>query len=375
MKKSILFIIPSLMAGGAERTLINLLKRIDYSLYQIDLLVVLNQGKYLNEVPRSVELIPLFNNKHFVRILSYLQKKIGFNYVYRYIISRRVTKNYDIGISFLDSNFTDLLFLIEGIAKRYTWVHASYKNYNNYYKYYRNKNYREKIIRDRYKSLDGIFFVSNDAMKDFIEIFGEYPNMRVIYNVIDTDRIKKMALEEISFSNDIFTFVSIGSLLPVKGFDRLIRASRIVADRGHKFKLVILGTGPEYKKLDRLIMDLKLTSIVDLIGFVGNPYSYMKKGDIFIMSSITEALPTVLCEAMVLGKPVLVTNCSGCREIVANGEYGLMAEQNDIDLADKMIEYLSNSDIVDRYGTKSIERSVIFDDNRIRSEYYKIFDS
>ena len=100
MKKSILFIIPSLMAGGAERTLINLLKRIDYSLYQIDLLVVLNQGKYLNEVPRSVELIPLFNNKHFVRILSYLQKKIGFNYVYRYIISRRVTKNYDIGISF-----------------------------------------------------------------------------------------------------------------------------------------------------------------------------------------------------------------------------------------------------------------------------------
>lgn len=237
------------MAGGAERTLINLLKRIDYSLYQIDLLVVLNQGKYLNEVPRSVELIPLFNNKHFVRILSYLQKKIGFNYVYRYIISRRVTKNYDIGISFLDSNFTDLLFLIEGIAKRYTWVHASYKNYNNYYKYYRNKNYREKIIRDRYKSLDGIFFVSNDAMKDFIEIFGEYPNMRVIYNVIDTDRIKKMALEEISFSNDIFTFVSIGSLLPVKGFDRLIRASRIVADRGHKFKLVILGTGPEYKKV------------------------------------------------------------------------------------------------------------------------------
>jgi len=78
---------------------------------------------------------------------------------------------------------------------------------------------------------------------------------------------------------------------------------------------------------------------------------------------------------MVIGKPVLVTNCSGCREIVANGEFGLVADQDDIDLANKMIEYLSNSDIVDRYRKKSIERSVIFDDNRIMSEYYKIFDA
>jgi len=375
MKKSILFIIPSLIAGGAERTLINLLKRIDYSLYQIDLLVVLNQGKYLNEVPHQVELITLFNNRFFVRILSYLQKKIGFIYVYKYVISRRLTKNYDIGISFLDSNYTDLLFLYEGITKRYTWVHASYKNYNNYYKYYSNKNYREKLIRNRYRPLDGIFFVSNDAMNDFIDIFGEYPNMRVIYNVIDTDRIRRMALEDISFTNDIFTFVSIGSLIPVKGFDRLIRAAKIVTDRGYRFKLLILGAGPVYKKLRGLIAALHLKSTVDLVGFVSNPYPYLNRGDIFIMSSLTEALPTVLCEAMVIGKPVLVTNCSGCREIVANGEFGLVADQDDIDLANKMIEYLSNSDIVDRYRKKSIERSVIFDDNRIMSEYYKIFDA
>lgn len=101
----------------------------------------------------------------------------------------------------------------------------------------------------------------------------------------------------------------------------------------------------------------------------------MKIGDVFVMSSISEALPTVLCEAMILGKPVVVTNCSGCRELVDEERYGLMAEQNDESLADKMSQYIQQEELVKYYAQKSGERADIFDTEKVIQAYYKIFNS
>jgi len=92
------------------------------------------------------------------------------------------------------------------------------------------------------------------------------------------------------------------------------------------------------------------------------------------MSSVSEALPTVLCEAMILGKPTLVTNCSGCRELVDHGIFGIMAEQDDNDLAEKMIQYLSIPEFIDYYHKKSLERALLFDDSQILAEYYRILN-
>ena len=374
-KRRILFLIPSLVGGGAERTLINLLQKIDYNKYNIDLVSVLNKGTYLTQVPEKVRLITLFNNELLLRILVAIKRKTGFDLIFRLKMQTKVKGHYDVGISFIDSAFTEFLNFSKRINKRYAFVHSSYKTYENYAKFFGKRQYREHVKKYRYSKLDGLRFVSKDSMDEFIEIFGKYQNMQVIYNIINKVEVQRKANDEIIFEKKNFTFIALGSLLPVKGYERLIRSSRIVADKGFDFNLIILGTGSQKKQLQKLIFDLGLDNKIKLLGFISNPYPYMMKSDVFVMSSISEALPTALCEAMILGKPTLVTNCSGCREIVNMGEFGLMAEQDDIDIAKKMINYINKKQLREYYRSKSLERAKIFDDTKILEEYYKIFDS
>jgi glycosyltransferase involved in cell wall biosynthesis len=374
-KRKILILIPSLVGGGAERTLINLLNKIDYDLYEITLVVVLKKGVYLNQVHNQVKLITLFANNFIVRVLSYFQKKTGFSEIFKIVIKLKVSGEFDVGICFLDSNFTDLLFFIKGLKKRFTWVHSSYLSYTNFSKFYKNKNYTNKLIKERYSELDGIVFVSKDSQNEFVSIFNTYSNMKVIYNFIDSEMVLKKSLENLDFISSSFNFTSIGSLLPVKGYDLLINAASILKERGYKFEVNIFGSGPEESKLKKMITEFNLEKIVFLRGYVNNPYFYLKQSDVFVMSSISEALPMVLCEAMVLRKPTLVTNCSGCRELAQNGEYGLVSERNEIEYANLMEKYLTDIKLLKYYSNKSFERSQIFHDEIILNECYQVFNS
>ncbi|MCW2120283.1 glycosyltransferase [Flavobacterium sp. 7A] len=372
MKHKLLFLIPSLTGGGAERTLINLLQKLDYSKFEVDLVVVLKDGIYLENVPNEVKCIFLFHNKMLVRILAWMQKKIGFNYLLKKTTQNKIRGQYDLGISFLDGNFTDLLFFMKGLKKRFTWVHSSYQTNRNFARFYENTKYVQKLKEERYGRLDGIYFVSNDAKEEFIEVFGEYPKMEVIYNFIDTKSVLKKAELETYPKSNLFEFVALGSLLTVKGFDRLIRASKIVKEKGFNFKVSILGSGAEKNNLESLVKEINLKENIDFLGFISNPYPLLKNADVFIMSSVSEALPTVLCEAMILGKATLVTNCSGCREIVANGHFGLMAEQSDQSLAENMIKYVSDPNLVIHYELQSLKRSELFDDKLVLAAYNEI---
>jgi glycosyltransferase involved in cell wall biosynthesis len=373
--KNILFLMPAMNGGGAERTLLNLLNKINFLNYSIDLVVISNNGVLMKEIPKEVHLITLLNNDFLARLLAYLQKRIGLFFVLRWLLKLKVKKKYDVGISFLDGETTDLLFLIKGLNKKYSWVHSSYQTNDNFARFYKNKEYKKKLTKNRYSKLDGIYFVSNDAKEEFTEVFGKYQNMQVIYNLIDAETVKVKAKQENNISNNMFTFLALGSLMPVKGFDRLIRASNLVKAKGHEFKVKIIGSGNELTTLQNLIDKFNLNNNVSLLGFKSNPYPELKACDVFIMSSLSEALPTVLCEAMILGKPVLVTKCSGCKELVDNEKYGLLSEQNDEDLADKMIDYIKDQSLKTFYEGQSLIRSKIFDDNVILNEYYKIFNT
>lgn len=374
MKRRVLFIIPSLVGGGAERTLINLLKMLDYNLFEVDLISILNKGQLISQIPSEVGFSTLFYNERLVRIYSWLQKRFGFEYLIKKRFQKNIKNDYDVGICFLDSNYTDYLFYTDRIKKRYTWVHSAYKSYNNFWKYYKDKKYRDKLIRKRYSALDGIYFVSTDAMEEFIDVFGEFNEMKVIYNIINNNEVKLKAQDKVGIPNNIFNFVSVGSLLPVKGYDRLIRAAKILVTKGYDFNIYILGTGEEKENLQKMIADLKLQDRVILKGFQINPYPYIQQSDAFVMTSVSEALPTVLCEAMILQKPTIVTNCTGCREIVDYGKFGLMAEQDDFDLAEKMMLMINDRDILLHYSKMSALRSENFNDQKVLAEYYRVFN-
>ena len=368
-KTKVLFLIPSLVGGGAERTLINILKNIDYLLFDVHLVVVDNNGIYSKEVPSQVKVLPLFSNTKLVRVLSYIQKRIGFN---TFIVNRflkQIDSRYDTAISFLDSNFTDLLFKIPNVNKTITWVHSSYKTNQNFYKFYKNDSYRNRLITHRYSKLDTIVFVSQDAKTEFEEIFGSFKNMPVIYNFMDEKNIHLKANSfEVQKEVNIIKFISVGSLFPVKGYDLLILAASKLKEIDIKFKIDIYGHGFLKEELLDLIKAHKLENFVKLKGFVSNPYPYIKNADVFIMSSKSEAMPMALCEAMILGKPVLVTNCSGCREVVNYGEFGLMSDNNIEDLAANMLKLIKDKASRENLSLKSLERAVLFSDKKIMSQ-------
>ena len=79
-------------------------------------------------------------------------------------------------------------------------------------------------------------------MNEFVDIFGKYKNMQVIYNIFNSEQIQKKANEKITYDKNKFTFISIGNLLPVKGYDRLIRSAKIISEQGYDFNVLILGS-------------------------------------------------------------------------------------------------------------------------------------
>ena len=183
MKRKLLFVIPSLVGGGAENALVKLLHELDYNKYEVSLLVICYHGVYINQIPDEVKVLCLFKSKTIVRGLEFLQKRIGWVWPLKVKFESVVNDDYDTAISYLDCNFTDLLFYLKKETKKITFVHLSYVSNKNYNKFYKNKNYLEKVRENRYGKLDTIVFVSNDALLEFKKVMGEYQDMRVLYNL------------------------------------------------------------------------------------------------------------------------------------------------------------------------------------------------
>ncbi len=129
-----------------------------------------------------------------------------------------------------------------------------------------------------------------------------------------------------------------------KDFPTLIRAFAIVRQT-QPARLVILGSGKEREKLNAIVSELGIKNDVAFLGFAQNPYAYMSKASVFVLSSIEEGLPTVLIEAMAVGTPVVSTNCeSGPDEILDNGKYGELVPVGDPDaIAQAILKILSGN--------------------------------
>lgn len=364
---------PSLVGGGAENALIKFLKAFDFIRYDVTLVIVSNIGVYIKEIPKQVNLIYLFDNHNLVKLLAYLQKKYKWSFLLTRAFKTKVIDDFDTAVSFLDSNFTDLLFLLPEKTKKITWVHSSYVSNKNFNKFYQNKRYLWRVIENRYKKLDGIVFVSNDAKNEFIQVMGEFKNMPVLYNLFDEDYLRQKS-KEILPKKETVTFIAVGSLIPVKGYELLFEAAKILKDKTHQFKVEIIGNGHQESELKSKVKKLDLDSEIEFLGYLPNPYAYMNRADLFVMTSVSEALPSALIEAIIIGKPVLITNTSGCREVIEYGKYGMMTERTPEAFADKMIECIENPELLEKYTKLSHEKAKDFQKETILEQFFKIID-
>jgi glycosyltransferase involved in cell wall biosynthesis len=220
------------------------------------------------------------------------------------------------------------------------------------------------FARYLYPWADGIVAVSDGVAKDLAATaLLPLDRIETIYNPVINDRMLANAKEPVAHewftSPDIPIILGVGKLEQQKDFPNLIRAFAQVRQT-RPARLVILGWGPDRPELDALIQKLGLEADVALLGYVENPYAYMARSSVFVLSSAWEGLPTVLIEAMALGIPVVSTDCeSGPAEILAHGKYGHLTPVGDsAALAESILQVLGgqlksiDSHWLDQFGTE-----------------------
>lgn len=339
-KIRVLFCIDTLSGGGAEKLLIDILKRFDYGRYCVDLLLYKRHGVYLSDVPDEVQVLASEDAKYLTQ------------------------RKYDVEIAFLEGLSTKFIARRDSDAQKIAWVHT------DLYDHHWTKTFYENDTEEAgdYSRMDGIVFVSRDAKRQFNELF---PNVEVsqaiIYNLIDADEINRRS-NAFRIDKRKSTLCSVGRLTEVKGYSRLIRViDRLVHEDGFDIELWILGVGEQKQALEDLIRQYSLEEIVFLKGFQKNPYPYIKAADLFVLPSFAEGFSLVVAEALCLGKPILATECSGPKEMLNNGACGMLVENNDDAIFRGLKKMIKDEALRGEYARKALTRSKMFD-----SQIYKL---
>jgi glycosyltransferase involved in cell wall biosynthesis len=205
------------------------------------------------------------------------------------------------------------------------------------------------ITRNLFPQADAIVVVA-DALRQDLEHNFAIPSalIRVVHNPIDLCGIRNRAAEavtELALPDDGSPVViAVGRLVRLKGFDILIRAfARLPAEL--RAKLVIVGGGPDRAALEALVAQLGLHESVVFAGVQRNPWKFMARAHAFVLSSLTEAFPSVIGEALALGLPVLAADCSaGVREYLQGTRHGLLVPPGDVAALAGALEQLLRDD-------------------------------
>jgi glycosyltransferase involved in cell wall biosynthesis len=216
-----------------------------------------------------------------------------------------------------------------------------------------------------FKFADNIIFVSDEVRKSMAEKVHFGNRTCVIYNAVDTRKFKKRRKNnhirrKLSIHNDEVVIGQVGSLIPRKGIDVLLRAFAEIKRDYKKTKLVLVGEGDQdcRRSLERLASELNIRDDVIFTGETAHPELYYSEVfDINVLSSRMEALPRTLIEASACGLPSVASNSDGIPEVVENGVTGLLFEkENHQDLKEKLALLIDNKALRQLLGEKGRER-------------------
>lgn len=334
MKKKILFLIESLGGGGAEKVLTTVMRHIDKERYDVSVLAICGGGKYEAEVTSCVNYSCLLNRADSYRGMSKLYYILIYKLIYEWLPAWLVyllfvPKGFDVEVAFVEGFATKVLAASSNKqAKKFAWVHVDliqrpWTIQNGIF-----KNVGDE--RRAYLNYDKVVCVSNSVEKVMIDNYGLSSTI-TIYNPLDVLSIKQSGKEKSSYVVDHskFNIVSVGRLAKEKGYDLLLPIIKNVKDVHPDVHLWLIGMGVEEISLKRQAADLGIEDNVTFTGFLKNPYSLMSQMDLFVCSSRAEGFSLVIAEAMILGLPVVSTNCSGPNELLSGGKYGILCETYD----------------------------------------------
>lgn len=334
LKKKILIRIGSLRHGGAEKVLATFLKNLPRDKYEIDLLLNLYSGKYLSEIPDWVNVIYLnkgemittnrlqdIPRKAFRVLYQWIMKRFP-KLLYKYILKE---KKYDIEFAGIHGFRDEILQSPIKTSKKVMWIHNDLRKTEFH-------NYTDEEIR-KFFGYDKILVISKHIQKDFENLAkndDERSRIVRIYNPLDTEEVlRKSQSLTLEKQPSVPIFLSVGTIFPQKGFDRLLKVHRKLLDEGFPHNIIIIGDGYDFQNIKKLRDELGVQETTEMLGFTDNPYPYFRDADFYVLSSRYEGFPTVLFEAITLKKNIIATDVSGVREMLENGKLGFIVENTE----------------------------------------------
>lgn len=232
-----------------------------------------------------------------------------------------------------------------------------------------------------YPRADSVIAVSQDAADDIAQHIGvDVEDISAIYNPTYNDRVidrSKEPVEHPWFDEEVSVITSVGRFSDQKDFATLLRAfAQVHSDDGREVRLVLVGDGANMNQLETFAAELGIEERVAFVGYQQNPYPYMAKADIFVLSSFYEGLPNVLIEAIGVGTPVISTDCpSGPREILLDGAGGTLVPIGDTDaMANAIRQYLDDPDVAAEKLELAREHLSRFTPERAADEYLSLIE-
>lgn len=367
MKKKILFVIPSLRSGGAEKSLITLLSLFDYNKFDVDLLAFRRDGLFFDKIPSEVNVIKgtedyeMFDGDAKSAIIYFIKKgkfisvvdRLRYGRAYKIKDADRrerfmwsmlkkqlptCNEKYNCVIGYLEGNASYYAADFENAQKRICYVHSDFKRLG----------INRKLSADAFKKCDTVVTVSQICADSLKEIFpSETEKIVVTENITSARLLKKYAKEEQVFLNSRqeTVMLTVGRFSPPKGIDLAVRTCAELKKRGKSIRWYHIGTGELKAEIEELIKKLGVTEEFVLLGERSNPYPYIGQCDIYVQPSRYEGKSIAIDEAKCLCRPIVTTNFTTVADQINDGVNGLICRMNEKDMADKIELLIDNEEL------------------------------
>lgn len=353
--KKVLFLIPTLGHGGAEKVLVNLVNNLDKTKFDVTVQAIFDVG--VNKQFLNSDVKYRYNFKKIIRGNVRLFSLFSPQTLYKHFVKEK----YDIIVSYLEGITARIASgCTDKDTRLISWIHCKLDTEKAMAVGFRS--FEE--AKDCYNSFDYTACVSEMVKDYFTETLSFNKKIGVLYNTIETDEIIEKSTEpitDIELDSDYINICSVGKITAVKGFERLTAIHKRLKEENIKTRFYILGVGEEQKNLEKYLKENNLEDTFIFLGYRTNPYKYIKACDLYVCSSYSEGFSTSVTESLIVGTPVVTTLCSGMQEQLGySNEYGIVTENNEDALYNGIKKMITEKGCLENYKEMALERGKRF---------------
>lgn len=319
MKKKMLIHINNIDIGGAEKSLINFIEYYKGS-FDITLLVSRYIGGFVDNIPKEVKVIELY--RYNWQLSLHKLMTLYFPSLLNKFIYRKLDKDFEYVIAYLEIFPTITLKDLPCTVKKIAFLH------NNLQDLKKQTRFPIQNAWKAYSKYDYIACVSEDAKNALLSLEPSYENkVRIVNNLQNEQEIIKKSQEHFDvYDKQKINFVTVARFEPQKSLDRIVNVAKKIESENIIFHIV--GTGSEFERIDKRIVENNLLEKVVLHGAQENPYKFIAHADALLMVSKFEGFPMVFQEAKILKTPILTTNVSDAKFSI-DKIYGYVCENDE----------------------------------------------